>query len=457
MIAYRLLRAFLRFLTRVFYRQIDVVGLEHVPAEGPVIFAGNHPNSLHDPMLIIAYSGRIVHFAAKDTLFHSRFMRFFLHNLGAVPVARKADHGDGADNSSAFDAMFAILGQGRAMGIFPEGLSHDEAQLAKLKTGAARIALGLAAKRPDLTVRVVPSGLVYVRPKRFRSRVLLQFGPPLTVTPEHLVLQAQDPREASRAFTQQLDVALRALTVNAEDWDTVRVLDAVRRLYQPKVIRLEQRAELTRRFNAVYPTIKDEPTVRAIYARMEAWLDRLRNARLSERDLDDGVGPWSSLVHVARHLALMFLWIPLAVPGLLVFVPAILSTRFLGPRVSPRRDVIATTKLVLGMVLSFGGMLAITAAVGWWQGPLWGALALMLLWVSFFATLRVLERGNALQRLVVTLVRLLTLRRELAELRQERAELRQVVTQAVERYRPPEMAPLFPAEAPLLDASDNLL
>lgn len=457
MIAYRLLRAFLRFLTRVFYRQIDVVGLEHVPAEGPVIFAGNHPNSLHDPMLIIAYSGRIVHFAAKDTLFHSRFMRFFLHNLGAVPVARKADHGDGADNSSAFDAMFAILGQGRAMGIFPEGLSHDEAQLAKLKTGAARIALGLAAQRSDLTVRVVPSGLVYVRPKRFRSRVLLQFGPPLAVTAEHLALQAKDPREASRAFTQQLDVALRALTVNAEDWDTVRVLDGVRRLYQPKVITLEQRAELTRRFNAVYPTVKDEPAVRAIYARVEAWLDRLRNAGLSERDLDDGVGPWSSLVHVVRHLALMFLWIPLAVPGLLVFVPAILSTRFLGPRVSPRRDVIATTKLVLGMVLSFGGMLAITAAVAWWQGPLWGAAAFVLLWVSFFATLRVLERGNALQRLVVTLVRLLTLRRELAELRQERAELRLVVAQAVERYRPPEMAPLFPAEAPLLDASDNLL
>ena len=71
-----------------------------------------------------------------------------------MPVARKDDH-DGkprttpssanerpaADrartNDAAFEHMFAVLGDGRAIGIFPEGLSHDESQIAKLKTGAA--------------------------------------------------------------------------------------------------------------------------------------------------------------------------------------------------------------------------------------------------------------------------------------------------------------------------------
>lgn len=456
MLAYRLLRAFLRLLTRVFYRQIEVVGLENVPPDGPVIFAGNHPNSLHDPMLIIARSERIVAFAAKDTLFESRFMRFFLHNLGAVPVARRADHGDGADNSKSFDALFAILGQGRAMGIFPEGLSHDEAQLSKLKTGAARIALGLGEKRPDLTVRIVPSGLVYVHPKRFRSRVLLQFGPPITIDAARLEAFAKDQREASRALTADLETALRSLTVNAEDWATVRVLDGVRRLYQPKIVTLEQRAELTRRFNAVYPTIKDEPTVKAIYARVEAWLDRLRNAGLSERDLDQGVGKLWATWHVVRHLALMFLWIPLAIPGLIVFVPMILGTRILGPRVSPRRDVIATTKLVLGMMLTLGAMAAVTAATTLWRGPLWGAGAFVLLCLSFYATLRVLERGTAMKRLLTTLYRLLTLDQELTELRQERAELRLVVADAVDKFRPASMTPLFPKEAPMFDDSDNL-
>src|SRR6266700_4134677 len=92
---YRFLAWFLRTITRVFFRQIEVVGLEHVPATGPVVFVGNHPNSLIDPILIITTCGRKVHFAAKDTLFKGRLMRAVLRGLGAVPIKRRDDH-DGA-------------------------------------------------------------------------------------------------------------------------------------------------------------------------------------------------------------------------------------------------------------------------------------------------------------------------------------------------------------------------
>jgi hypothetical protein len=46
-----------------------------VPKDGPVIFAGNHPNSLIDPVVIVVSCGRVVRFAAKDVLFRSRFLR----------------------------------------------------------------------------------------------------------------------------------------------------------------------------------------------------------------------------------------------------------------------------------------------------------------------------------------------------------------------------------------------
>ena len=52
--AYRILAWFLRTVTRVFFRQVEVAGLEHVPKTGAVLFAGNHPNSLIDPILIEA-------------------------------------------------------------------------------------------------------------------------------------------------------------------------------------------------------------------------------------------------------------------------------------------------------------------------------------------------------------------------------------------------------------------
>ena len=66
---YRWVRAFLRLCIHVFFRRVEVVGLEHVPSNGAVLFFGNHPNSLLDPALITAFTPRRLSFIAKDTLF----------------------------------------------------------------------------------------------------------------------------------------------------------------------------------------------------------------------------------------------------------------------------------------------------------------------------------------------------------------------------------------------------
>jgi len=62
-----------------------------------------------------------------------------------------------------------------------------------------------------------------------------------------------------RAVTGELDAALRRLTINAPDWDTVRALDAVRRLYQPTEISIGKRVELARRFNTYYTAVATDP------------------------------------------------------------------------------------------------------------------------------------------------------------------------------------------------------
>jgi 1-acyl-sn-glycerol-3-phosphate acyltransferase len=447
MFAYRLLRGLLGFVLRIFYRQIEVVGLEHVPAEGegPVLFAGNHPNSLLDPILIITSCGRIVHFAAKDVLFRSRLLRPILTGLGAVPIARRSDHPEGPlDNQQAFDRLFEVLARGRAMGIFPEGLSHDAAQLARLKTGAARIALGVAERHPGLPVHIVPCGLNYVRRKRFRTRVLVQFGPPIEVTAAHLAAYREDGPAAVRALTAELEQGLRALTVNAEDWDVLRVLDGVRRLYQPPGITLQQRIELARRFNAVYPTVKDHPEAAALYQRVAAYLDRLRALDLSDRDLRRSLSPAEISWRLSRHLLLLLVFLPLALPGAILHLPLGLFIGWAGMHLAPRKDVIATTKFVLGLLVMLLSFVAILLVIGWRAGPGAALIAAGLLPLSGYATLRVLERGAALRQIFRTLWRLLFLRQEIAALRAERAALETAVVAAVERFRPADMVPLFP-------------
>ena len=434
--AYRILAWFLRVVTRVFFRQVEVAGLEYVPATGPVLFAGNHPNSLIDPILIITSCGRKVHFAAKDTLFKTRIMRAVLRGLGAVPIQRRDDHRQ-VDNDAAFDAMFDVLGDGGAIGIFPEGLSHDESQLARLKTGAARLALG-GAKRTSSPIRIVPCGLTFIHPKRFRSRVLVQYGPPIEV-------DASTPDDA-RALTDAIEASLRRLTINAPDWDTVRALDVVRRLYQPQEISIEDRVELARRFNAYYGAVADEPRVIALMRRARAYQMQLDELGITDRELARDLSKLEVAARIVRHLVLVAFWLPLTVPGAPLHLPPLAFARLASGSLTPRKDVIATTKMLIGMSLV---LVAYAATIGilWWKAGFWWALAAsIILPSSGWATLRVLDRLRLVRRGLGVLFRRLRFRREVRALRGERDALVDEVVATVNAIKPADLPPLFPAE-----------
>ena len=446
MLLYRLARYIIRAMLRVFFRQLDTVGREQVPGEGlaPLIMAGNHPNSLIDPALMIAFSGRIVFFAAQDGLFRSRLSRMVMGSLGAVPIKRRSDHGEGADNTGAFQALFQALQDGHAIGIFPEGLSHGQASMARFKTGAARIALGFAEEHPESGLCVQPCGLTYVRRRRFRSRVLVQYGAPIPISPDLRQRYAQAPRETVQAFTAQIENALRDLTVNAPDWATLRVLDGVRRLYQPARIDLAQRVELARRFTQRYQDLRDHPEVKRLYGRVDEYLARLEAWGLCDRDLAQPPTHGAVARRLAANLALIFLWLPLAAPGLLLHAPLGLLVAWAGARFTPRADALATSKLVLGLLVLLPVYAIGLLTVGCWAGWAWGLLAALLLPLSGHATIRVLERGRSLGRILRRGWRWMLLREELLALRVERKQLEAQVVQAVERFLPPQMKPLFP-------------
>ena len=451
--AYRILAWFLRVVTRVFFRQIEVAGLEHVPLTGSVLFAGNHPNSLIDPILIITTCGRKVHFAAKDTLFKGRLMRAVLRGLGAVPIKRRDDHdgsprdsqpstGGPVDNDAAFSAMFAVLGEGGAIGIFPEGLSHDESQLARLKTGAARLALG-GVQRSNQPIQIVPCGLTFIHPKRFRSRVLVQFGPPITVEKSR-----ENTAEQVRGLTTEIETSLRRLTINAPDWMTVRALDVVRRLYQPQEISIEDRVELARRFNTYYGEVAADPRVLSLMSKVRAYQQKLDDLGLTDRELARDLSKLEVGARVMRHLSLVAFWLPLTIPGAPLHVPPLVFARFASAKLTPRKDVVATTKLLIGMLLV---LLAYSATIGvlWWKaGFWWAALAAVILPVSGVATLRVLDRLRLVRRGLGVLFRRLRFRREVQSLRRERESLVDEVIETVNAVKPAHVESLFPEDHP---------
>lgn len=445
---YAFVRLWIRLALSVFFRQIEVVGQENLGKDGEraLLLAGNHPNSLLDPALIVATCDRHVHLLGKDVLFKSPVLRPILRALGAVPVQRKMDHaGEHLDNRGAFEVLAQVLAAGGAMGIFPEGISHDEAQLQKIKTGAARIVLE-TVKKYDQPVDVVPVGLTYLNPKRFRSRVLVQYGDPIVVGPDLVELWLRDEPAAVRDLTQKVQTALRALTVNAVDWETLRVLDAVRRLYQPPGVTLWQRVELARRFNEVYPTVQNRPEVVALVERVRNYQGHLEDLGLTDRDLQRELR-WPEILGRGVMLALDTLfWLPLALPGLALQAPVAGLVRW-AVRFSPRKDVVATTKLVLGLLLAPILLAVMTLLVAANFGNKWGILVAILLPLGAYAALRTLERGVAFQRRLHAAWRMTAFREAYQALRQEREKLQDDIITLVDQLRPAEMTPLF--EQPL--------
>ena len=152
----------------------------------------NHPNNLIDSLLVGSVLPRKVHYLATSALFRKPPIARFLVALGVIPVYLKTDdRSQGGPQHEMFAACDEAFDRGRLIAIYPEGATHAEAHLQRIKSGAARIALGYEAHAPG-RLTVVPVGLSFEARKRFRGRVLVSFGEPV----DRLVVSRCLPRGA---------------------------------------------------------------------------------------------------------------------------------------------------------------------------------------------------------------------------------------------------------------------
>jgi len=235
---YRAVRAVARFWLWFFFKAVDMRRPERVPREGPVLLCINHPNNFIDSLVVGAAVRRKVHYLATAGLFRNPLVARFLLAAGAIPVWRKQDertHASTDKNAETFAACAAAFEHGALIAIYPEGTTHAEARVQRLKTGAARIALAWEAAHPR-TLAMVPVGLTFEARKSFRARVLVSFGARL---PLHAYADAyrEDPVKAVDALTRHLQEAMEAEVVNVERIDDARLLEAIETLYRDVLAR----------------------------------------------------------------------------------------------------------------------------------------------------------------------------------------------------------------------------
>lgn len=127
-------------LLRLVFRP-RIEGLEHVPATGPAIVAGNHL-SFSDHFLMPAILKRRITFLAKKEYFtgpgiKGRLTAAFFRSAGQIPVDRTGKEA----GQAAIREGLGVLRKDELLGIYPEGTRSHDGRLYKGKVGVAVMAL----------------------------------------------------------------------------------------------------------------------------------------------------------------------------------------------------------------------------------------------------------------------------------------------------------------------------
>ena len=115
---------------------IDQVGYDRLPADGPAILCPNHVSFLDSAFLMLTVP-RNISFVGKAEYMDDWKTKFLFPAMGMIPI----DRSGGSKSQAALDAAESVLARGELFGIFPEGTRSRDGDLYKGRTGAARLAM----------------------------------------------------------------------------------------------------------------------------------------------------------------------------------------------------------------------------------------------------------------------------------------------------------------------------
>ena len=149
-------------------------------------------------------------------MFRKPFARFCLRELNVAPVYRIEEGLENVHkNLDTFTGIYNILKDNGNLVVFSEGICVQEKRLQKLRKGTARMAFG-AEEKYGLDVHIVPVGINYTYPSKFRKEVMINFHEPFSIK-ELKDNYIANPAKALLSFNQKVDASLRKEVIIIED------------------------------------------------------------------------------------------------------------------------------------------------------------------------------------------------------------------------------------------------
>lgn len=219
--------------------------MHYLHTKSPVIIAMNHPNSFADPILLTwnSYPPVRPYYLARGDAFKPGLISTILESIGIIPIFRLSDGGkEGLNkNNETYKAVNRLLAKGEKVIVFAEGLCVVERRLRPLKKGVARMVFGAMdeIKRDDLLV--IPIGVNYDAPTKFRSQVFFNIGEPMRV--KDYLTNDPHPAKAQKAFLDELQIRMKGLITHIDNPEFDLLVERLEIMMKPTIMASRNQSE----------------------------------------------------------------------------------------------------------------------------------------------------------------------------------------------------------------------
>lgn len=389
---YILLKPFSLFCLNVFYR-INVKGLEKLPYNAPVILAPNHTNGFVDPVILAMFSRKKVRFFARGDAFKGKFARWLLDQMNVSPMYRLQEgYAELKKNDRSFEECRKLLSEDKMILIFPEGICIQERRLHTLKKGLTRIAFQtMESLSYEKDILVVPVGINYLAPKRFRSKAFIEIGDAISMK-NYQSKYREDKVKAINDFTKLLETKLLDYVYNIKNPDNDRVVSNLEEVYTHQLLKEKgldpaklknhpvASAEIIQMVNLL--DVKNPELLSSLKTKLEKYIQLLNDNKLRDHLLrEESINKMNFGTFLLEY-AIIYLGIPIYFIGLLMNFPPYFIAREYAAKKVKKAEFYASFRTNLSFIFWTAYFLIQLAIFGIivndWMGLLMYALAVIV-------------------------------------------------------------------------------
>ncbi len=357
---YWLLKPFVIISLRVYYR-VDIKGLKNVPYNKPIIFAPNHSNGFVDPVILAKNPKQKVRFFARGDVFKGKFAKWILNQMNTSPMYRMQEgYAEIKKNDKSFEECRSLLSADKAILIFPEGQCYSDRRLHPLKKGLSRIAFQtFESFNYSKDILVIPVGLNFLAPTKFRSKVFIDIGEPISIK-AYEEKYKNDKVRTINDFNKILEEKLRTYTHNINNPESDALVAHVEEVYTHQLLKERgldssklrnhsaASSEIIKMIN--YCDIHCPELISSLKIKMNSYVKLLNNNKLRDHLLrEESISKMNFWTFIVEYI-IVYLGAPIYLVGLLLnYPPYYIAEKFANKKVK-KAEFYASFRMNLSLI-----------------------------------------------------------------------------------------------------------